>query len=76
MKKSDTLDVSPSPLLVRTQDLENYKNHRQKLQDMKPVNKISNGEHIYRINDNCTRFLENQRQRSIEVHNQLLHDRI
>ena len=76
MKKGDTLDAGPNPILLRDQDLTNYKDHRQRIEDMQPITKVFNGEHIHKINDSRTLYVEKQRKRSIEIGNQLLDERI
>ena len=58
MKKLDTLDAGPSTLLIRNQDEENYKVHRQKVSGMESINKLGDGSHIHKINDSRTNFIQ------------------
>ena len=51
MKKHDTLNVGPSTILIRDQDLAEYKLHREKITEMQAINKIGDGSHIHSINN-------------------------
>jgi hypothetical protein len=56
MKKEDTLHKGPSTLLIREQNLNEYREHRIRLKEMQPLTKIGDGSHITAINNSATLF--------------------
>ena len=76
MKKEDTLQKGPSTLLLREQDLGEYRDHRARLHSMEPVNSIGDGSHIRPINKSGTIFNEKQRRHTIAHENRILFDKI
>ena len=76
MKKEDTLQKGPSPLCLRNQDLNEYRDHRARLQSIEPVNTIGDGSHIRPINKAGSIFIEKQRRHTIAYENRILFNKI